>query len=362
MAPSATLPPAGSTELPPKSMGKPVLPQGQHPNIEDIPLIPSPRPDVLSSPGYGDFRDDLYNDGFAIVKGAIPRERAENYREMAKQWLLSFGTDLDFENRDTWVDKNLPAQNVIRTFAAYGVAHEKFMWDARMEPAVLNAFARVWGTHELLASFDSLNITFPNKPDAPRRKPWEHIDQSPFRRGVHCVQGIICLSPSGPEDGGLVVWPGSHKYNDELFNSVKNKEAWLPMKDIYFFPQDQLDWFRDKGIGPHKVCAEPGDLVMWDSRTIHFGSDPTEKSDQIRTAIYAAFTPASMASPEQLALKKQVFERYGGTTHWPHDHIIVRNPQVILADGTRDPRDRDEPLVLPEMTDELLKLAGAKPY
>jgi hypothetical protein len=28
---------------------------------------------------YGDFRDDLIKDGFAVVKGAIPRERADGY-------------------------------------------------------------------------------------------------------------------------------------------------------------------------------------------------------------------------------------------------------------------------------------------
>lgn len=28
---------------------------------------------------YGDFRDDLIRDGFAVVKGAIPRERADAY-------------------------------------------------------------------------------------------------------------------------------------------------------------------------------------------------------------------------------------------------------------------------------------------
>ena len=28
---------------------------------------------------YGDFRDDLVRDGFAVVKGAIPRDRADNY-------------------------------------------------------------------------------------------------------------------------------------------------------------------------------------------------------------------------------------------------------------------------------------------
>lgn len=28
---------------------------------------------------YGDFRDDLIRDGFAVIKGAIPRERADAY-------------------------------------------------------------------------------------------------------------------------------------------------------------------------------------------------------------------------------------------------------------------------------------------
>ena len=28
---------------------------------------------------YGDFRDDLVRDGFAVVKGAVPRDRADSY-------------------------------------------------------------------------------------------------------------------------------------------------------------------------------------------------------------------------------------------------------------------------------------------
>lgn len=36
---------------------------------------------------YGDFRDDLLRDGFALVKGAIPRERAEHYGNQMFQWL-----------------------------------------------------------------------------------------------------------------------------------------------------------------------------------------------------------------------------------------------------------------------------------
>lgn len=36
---------------------------------------------------YGDFRDDLLQNGFAIVKGAVPRERALNYADGIYEWL-----------------------------------------------------------------------------------------------------------------------------------------------------------------------------------------------------------------------------------------------------------------------------------
>lgn len=116
----------------------------------------------IRSANHGDFRDDLTKDGFAVIKGVIPPDRVTQYRERAKDWLLSFDTELDFEDNKTWTENNLPVQNKIRTFAGYYVSHEKFMWDARMEPTVLETFATLWGTDELLVSFDSLNITFPN--------------------------------------------------------------------------------------------------------------------------------------------------------------------------------------------------------
>lgn len=36
---------------------------------------------------YGDFRDDLLRDGFAVIKGAVPRERAEKYVDEMYTWL-----------------------------------------------------------------------------------------------------------------------------------------------------------------------------------------------------------------------------------------------------------------------------------
>ena len=62
-----------------------IVPQPVQEKIPAASLTPRPagenklfnRPDVV----YGDWRDDLVRDGFVVVKGAIPRERADQYAE-----------------------------------------------------------------------------------------------------------------------------------------------------------------------------------------------------------------------------------------------------------------------------------------
>lgn len=175
------------------------------------------------------------------------------------------------------------------------------------------------------------------------------------------MQGVINLSKSGPEDGGLMVFPGSHRLTEEFFDTRTDKTTWRK-KDLFMFDNDQLQWFKDKGISPLKVEADYGDLILWDSRTIHYGAEPTELSNTIRTVIYAAYTPARLATPEALKVKAEVFEKFGGTTHWPHDNISPRIEKAKKDDGTVDPRDHSEPREKPEKSNMLLRLAGVKPY
>ncbi|GME23959.1 Phytanoyl-CoA dioxygenase [Neofusicoccum parvum] len=310
---------------------------------------------------YGDWRDDLIRDGYAVVKGAIPYDRALEYRDRAHEWLTSFDTPLDLSNPSTWTNANLPVQSKINTFNAYCVPHERFMWDARQEPGVVGAFETLWGTNELLVSFDALNVTLPNRADRPRKGAWPHVDQSPFRRGLCCAQGVINLSPSGPHDGGLVVFPGSHNLLAEFFDTMTDRAAW-ERRDLYMFSEDELAWFAARGAVPLKVEAAPGDLLVWDSRTVHWGAEPGEQSTQVRTVVYASYAPAAWASEQQLAEKAKIFANWAGTTHWPHDNIVFREAKARLEDGSLDPRNRDEPRERPELTDRLLKLAGARRY
>ena len=307
----------------------------------------------------GDWRDDLARDGYVVVKNVIPKERAQEYQQKAFEWLKSFDPGFDSEQPKTWSLERLPIQTKLNTYEHYAVIHEKFMWDARLEPGVIDAFEKVWGTRELLVSFDSLNLTLPNL--KPVRSPWPHVDQAPRKRGLHCVQGIINLSNAGEHDGSLVVVPGSHKLVEEFFDTQTDRSTW-EWKDNRYFSDGEMQWFRDHGLEPIKVQVEAGDLILWDSRTIHYGGEPDGESNVVRTVIYAAYAPASLASKAAITEKQKIFRGFGATTHWPHDNIKFRDLEARLPDGTLDSRQRSEPLTRAMETDELLRLAGVLAY
>jgi ectoine hydroxylase-related dioxygenase (phytanoyl-CoA dioxygenase family) len=310
---------------------------------------------------YGDWRDDLHSQGYAVIKNAIEPNKAQYYQQKALDWLASFSSALDLDDPSTWVNDNLPVQSKVNTFNGYSVTHERFMWEARMEPKILEAFAKIWGTDELLVSFDALNITLPNRKDRPAQKPWPHVDQSPMRRGLHCVQGIINLSHAGPEDGALMVFPKSNTVTEGFFDAETDPSTW-EQKDIRLFSKEEIQWFADRGMKPLKVLAEPGDLIVWDSRTVHWGGEPTINSNTIRTVIYASYAPVQLASEETLKRKKEALETFRATTHWPHENIVLRDQLVYLPNGSVDPRSRTIPMEYPEYSDRLLQLAGVKSY
>lgn len=211
-----------------------------------------------------------------------------------------------------------------------------------------------------MVSFDAVNITLPGRTDL-KWTPWPHVDQSPTRKGLACAQGIINLGESGPKDGGLLVLQGSSELFEQYFteNPPKPKAADAPAQlDWFGFKEEDIKWFEDRGCKWIKINAEPGDLIIWDSRTMHYAALP--ETNNIRTIIYAAYTPAKLATSEDLALKREIFNSYGGTTHWPHCNIFALGK--AMRNGKICPAERDEPLEKPLLTDRLLKLAGVMSY
>ncbi|GAA6038570.1 hypothetical protein JCM8097_004636 [Rhodosporidiobolus ruineniae] len=322
-----------------------------------------PHADLLEKGPFGDWRDDLARDGYAIVKGAIPRERALEYRSKAMDWLESFGRGFDRNDKSTFSQPNLPAYLRGGMYTSHGIHQEQFVWDIRTQPGVREAFRTLWGTDDLVSSRDGATIMLPGQPPVPPElAQWKHIDMSPHREGFFVAQGLINLNDNGPDDGGLQVMKGSSKLMKQYFDEVGRPPLPEGGKkiDIHFFTEEQMKWFFDRGCEWIKVCADPGDLIVWDSATIHQNCMPTGDRDRVVT--YVCMGPASLVTEEDRAVRKQVFTEGYGTSHAPfHGTFAVINQLVRTDTGKLDP-DWNARKNLRVETDEIRRLAGVMAY
>lgn len=310
---------------------------------------------------YGDFRDDLVRDGYAVVKGVLPRERAEHYVGEFHQWLEDFGLGYKRSDPSTIREECLPIIHQKGLIQAYGAPHESFTWGVRSEPGVIDAFAKLFGTDDLIVSFDAVNVSFPNRRDLPELKPWAHQDQDPERPGFRCVQGLVNLNPCGDNDGGLVVLKGGHNISKEYHETFYDEERefrWT--NEMYLFKETGLKWLKDRGYEWVKVNAGPGDLILWDSRVPHYNAAP--KGDNVRFVVYVSMAPASTATQEELVQKKWLFENTKGHSHWPQGfQPFVEHFVAPRRNGELDPLNTWAPRQKPVLSERAFKLTGI-PY
>jgi hypothetical protein len=74
----------------------------------------------------------------------------------------------------------------------------------------------------------------------------------------------VNLLPNGPDDGGLIICPGGHLLSEEFHKDMADEEripAWTP--EWYGFTEAGMKWLENKGLKWIKVCADPGDLLVW---------------------------------------------------------------------------------------------------
>lgn len=131
--------------------------------------------------------------------------------------------------------------------------------------------------------------------------------QDPEKPGFRCLQGLVNLHPCGPNDGGLIVCKGSHNLSAQFHEELKDEPripAWT--KEWYGFTDRGMQWLKGHGGEWIKVCADPGDLIVWDSRTAHYNVPVKGEID--RMAVYTCFMPVTDATQEDLLRKKAAYE------------------------------------------------------
>ncbi|WWC71119.1 uncharacterized protein I206_105072 [Kwoniella pini CBS 10737] len=266
-----------------------------------------------------EYLPELKTRGWTVVKNVIPQDRAKEYEDKAYKWLESFGKGFDKNDRETWKVKNLPWFSKGGLFNRHGAAHEQWAWDIRSEQGIIDTFSKIWGTDELLVSFDGVNVSLPFKNEdlGNRGKPWPHVDQSPNKKSKECIQGIANLVENGLNDGGLMILDGSFSLYNKFFEeheNLKPENGW-DWKDSFSYPEETLKWFEEKGCKWKKIQAGPGDLILWDSRTVHYGD--AARGDRARVATYVCYKPAKGISAEKLEERKTAIKEYAGTSHDP---------------------------------------------
>ena len=132
----------------------------------------------------------------------------------------------------------------------------------------------------------------------------------------------------------------------------------------------QLEFFTIKhGLQPVKICCEAGDMVFWDSRTFHAGTNPVRGREDpvLRCVAYLCYTPRKWASAADLKKKKKYFEERRTTSHWPHKpksfpkSLWTRGPELEPSLKKEFKREEDDPekLVKPAIVSDFgLILAG----
>jgi hypothetical protein len=66
-------------------------------------------PTIDTAKVHGDWRDQLYRDGYVVLKQVVSPERAKHYVDSLFDWLETFPYGFSKHNATTWGPKNLPA-------------------------------------------------------------------------------------------------------------------------------------------------------------------------------------------------------------------------------------------------------------
>ena len=304
----------------------------------------------------------LDREGFVVFRNVLAQSEADRAMALLWDYLEGLGTGIDRSRIDTWDDDRWPTTVHGAILPSYGIGHAAAQWYIRDIPNLKKAFAQVWGSDDLLVSFDGVTIWRPWTYNPAWRtnegNSWLHIDQHPVGRpGKHCVQGLVNLLPTSESTGGNVVVPGSHKRFQNIPDDYAERLARIhPSIDHFRFPNDDPGL---KGSKPIMAEMSAGDLLLWDSRTIHCSAPGTKEmkttEQLLRAASLVCMMPRSKSNPEVIAKRKLAVEALTSTTNWSDRFINADEfPQITAVE------DRDKYVwpPVPKLNENQLRMVG----
>lgn len=266
------------------------------------------------------FQSVLDKYGVCVIPDVIPREQLMSIRSSLWYGLSSMMNGrFNIHDKSTWqtFHELLPLYGMM--VHHYSIGHLQAVWDVRQIKKIGDIFGRIYNIDrsQLKTSFDAISVSMP--PEITGKgwyegRDWFHLDHSPKRRGFACVQGLVNLYDVQEGDATLRILEGSHVHTDDFFETVDD----LTDRDWFPLSCDQLDYYKTRGCRDKCVLASAGSLVLWDSRTVHQGVEPSSnrKSPNFRATFYICMRQVSMFTNEQLEMRQRAFRELRMTNHW----------------------------------------------
>jgi len=294
-------------------------------------------------PGSTSSKEYLEEEGYVVLRETLTKAQANKTLSLLWDYLENLNTGIDRNDPATWGDNRWPTSAHGGILPSYGIGHSESQWYLRSVPNVKKGFAKIWDTEELLTSFDGVSLWRPwnlnSKWKTESGQTWFHVDQHPISRpGKQCVQGLVNLLDSLEGVGGNVVVPGSHKLFKDIPIEYKERLDSLPLDiDHFRFPNDDPKLSSKKPIMCH---MEPGDMLLWDSRTIHCSNSgahlPEGTKGLIRAASLICMMPKEKSNPEVINQRREAVKKVISTTNWSDKFRNADEFPIILEAKDRE--------------------------
>mmetsp|Transcript_17725 Transcript_17725/g.25009 ORF Transcript_17725/g.25009 Transcript_17725/m.25009 type:complete len:507 (+) Transcript_17725:86-1606(+) len=281
--------------------------------------------------------------------------------------LLDKSPPVNRDNANSHFSEFFPRSVEGRIYPFYGSGHSTFGWFIRSCPRIREIFSSVNGLHhshnsscascikddresnEMITSFDGM-ILWRSGEQYFTDAGWFHVDQNPRTKPNFCaVQGLVNLLPVTKETGGNVIVARSHsKFPQQYISSDSNKRLHQPQEDdnckkFYSQRLDEVggdDWLEidpmDKDLLVESdiitLMLRPGDMLLWDSRTVHCSYPATKchspnKTDStlsnfhnkyglVRAAGLVSMMPRSSANDDVIKRRIEACQNCRTLTHW----------------------------------------------
>lgn len=329
---------------------------------------------------------DLEELGYCVIPQVLSASEAEAlYQRVWHEFIEKAWPNCRMADRSNWKEA-FPMHNKMGIFAG-PAGQTQVMWDLRQDPRIVDVFARVWNTNDLIVSMDGLSFMCPPEIREGYIEPWPHVDQAILRRQdnvaynnnppigfvsesllktqPYTIQGQFLFEDSFDGDGGFYCIPKSHLRFTEFAPQLETlNDMEMPKDEKRKARHKFLDEFfgnsTDESGNPYcvkHITAPRGSLILWDSRTIHWNQHPNKDrpysdNPKVRMVGYLCYVPKARLTDEGRMVRRKAFEKGVATGHNPaspelkytKDHIHQEFEQYFEDPSYTQPKINLTPL------------------